>query len=212
MDKNYKSKCCNALVKVEGLPDFHGDKYPCTAHYVCTKCGEPCDIKQEKIVQLDSVDKLFKELEEDRKAHLIYYFFHDIYWRIYHFIDDIPLRVKTFIQRGKRGWANSDTWGFDYYLAKVISEGIHNLKEHIHGMPNGLTEGQWIDILNKITYTFESAKRMTENELYLIKNRKQRKEWQESLDEINKKHGNRDRCMTNKEIREYGEGWRLFKE
>ena len=53
---------------------------------------------------------------------------------------------------------------------------------------------------------------MTKDELYLIKDKKQRVKWQKSLDEINKKHGNRDRCMTDKEIREYEEGWKLFKE
>lgn len=43
--QEYKSKCCNAPVKVEGLLDFEGDIYPCTVHYVCTKCKETCDIK-----------------------------------------------------------------------------------------------------------------------------------------------------------------------
>lgn len=47
-NKKYKSQCCNAPVKMEGLPDFEGDKYPCTVHYVCTECGRPCDIREEK--------------------------------------------------------------------------------------------------------------------------------------------------------------------
>jgi len=232
-NKEYKSQCCNALIKVGGLPDFLGDKYPCTIYHTCTKCGKPCnikgvkkvnkkleksikrgikDIEEGEITKIDNVDKMFEEFEEERREHPVYYFFHAIYWRTYHFADSIPLRIRTFIQRGKRGWANSDTWGFDYYLSKVISEGVYNLKEHIHGMPNNLTEGQWIDILNKIIYTFELAHRMTKDELYLIENKKQRKKWQKTLDEINKKHKSRDRCMTSKEIREYEEGWKLFKE
>ena len=44
----YKSQCCNAPVKTGGLPDFEGDKNPCTLYYVCTKCNKPCNIKGEK--------------------------------------------------------------------------------------------------------------------------------------------------------------------
>jgi len=242
-NKKYKSKCCNASVKTEGLPDFHGDKYPCTVHYVCTKCKEACNIKEvkgwdklldrpakiilklkklfkeAKPIKVINIDKMslveinkeinearksgkpepvwkgnkmnkveksikrgikdieegrlipaetvFKEWEEERKwekKHPILTKFKRIWWwlryGIRNKIEEIPLRVRTFIQRGKRGWANSDTWGFDYYLTKVISEGVHHLKENIHGMPCDLTEGQWVDILNKITNTFELAERI----------------------------------------------------
>ena len=163
--------------------------------------------------KIDSVDKMFADINRKRKAHPVYYFFQGLYYRIYRFIERIPLNVKTFVQRGKRGWANSDTWGFDYYLAKVIYEGVRHLKENINGMPNNLTEGQWIDILNKITDAFGFAHRMTKNELYLIKNKRKRKEWQKDLDEINKKYKSlNSRCMTNKEIKAYEEGWKLFKE
>ena len=168
------------------------------------------DVKPEEI-KLDGIDKMFKELEEKRKAHPVYYFFHDIYWRTYHYLEMLPLRIKSFIQRGKRGWANSDVWGFDYYLSKVISEGVRHLKECHSGNPNGLTKGKWIDILNKISYSFEIAKQMND-ELYLIKNRKRRKNWQKTLDETNKKYKTNSRCLTDKEIRDYEEGWALFKE
>lgn len=42
-----KSKCCNAEVKIEGVPDFLGDKVEemtvATCYYICTECGKPCD-------------------------------------------------------------------------------------------------------------------------------------------------------------------------
>jgi len=44
--KEYRSKCCNAEVKTEGMPDFIGSREICTVHYVCLKCGEPCDIQK----------------------------------------------------------------------------------------------------------------------------------------------------------------------
>ena len=170
------------------------------------------EAKKGRVTKINSIDKLFKEDKKKRKKHPVYYFLSDLYYRVCRFVERIPLNVRTFIQRGKNGWGVEDTWGFDYYLTKVISEGVHNLKEHIHGWPGDLTEGQWIDILNKITYTFELAKRMSEDNLYIIKDKKVRDKWEKFLVGHRKKFKCRDRCMTNKEIREYEEGWRLFKE
>lgn len=173
------------------------------------------DIKKGRVTPMEKVFKKWKNEKKWEKKHPILTKFKRIWWwlryGIKNKIENTPLRIKTFIQRGKRGWANSDTWGFDYYLAKVISEGVHHLKENTHSMPNNLTEGQWIDILNKITYTFELAYRISSDELYLIKNKKQRDKWEKILEISNKEFGNNDRCMTNKEIREYEEGWKLFR-
>lgn len=44
-----RSACCNAKTIVEGSKDF-GDDSPedvSTCHYVCTKCGQPCDIRKD---------------------------------------------------------------------------------------------------------------------------------------------------------------------
>ena len=49
-------------------------------------------------------------------------------------------RIRNFIQRGIRGWANEDTWDFDTYLAKIISEGITYLKKNKPGIPCDLVE------------------------------------------------------------------------
>ena len=43
--------------------------------------------------------------------------------------------IRTFIHRGRHGWAPRDTWSFDLYLARVMSEGIAWLAEHDHGYP-----------------------------------------------------------------------------
>lgn len=44
-------------------------------------------------------------------------------------------RVKFFIQRGRRGWADCDTWSLDHYLSRVVGESVHHLAEHSHGWP-----------------------------------------------------------------------------
>lgn len=43
--------------------------------------------------------------------------------------------IRMFIHRGRHGWAPRDTWSFDLYLARVMSEGIAWLAEHDHGYP-----------------------------------------------------------------------------
>ena len=43
-EKVYRSKCCNAEVKVEGMPDFLESKEVCTVNYVCLKCNNLCDV------------------------------------------------------------------------------------------------------------------------------------------------------------------------
>lgn len=44
----YKSKCCNAEVRTDGMPDFLGSKEVCTVSFICRKCRKPCDIKRPK--------------------------------------------------------------------------------------------------------------------------------------------------------------------
>jgi len=43
-NSNEISKCCNAPVRIEGMPDFVGSNHIYTMYYVCTKCEKPCDV------------------------------------------------------------------------------------------------------------------------------------------------------------------------
>ena len=64
-------------------------------------------------------------------------------------------KIKSFIQRGRRGWAEEDTWDFDYYLSNIIAEGTKYLLVHQHGHPKDLTEKKWREILKEIIWTFQ---------------------------------------------------------
>lgn len=152
-----------------------------------------------------------KEIAQEKKTRPFWYFFSRLYYRIGVLKDDVILGTKSFFQRGKRGWSNSDTWGFCYYLAKTISGGIQHLKKNLNGYPCELTEGQWIDILNKISNTFDVAKKIDGSDLYYFKNKRQRNKWQKSLEVLNKDHKTNIKCMTDIEIKEYEEGWDLFR-
>jgi hypothetical protein len=55
--KQELSACCLAPVKIEGEPDFPGDKHACTQYYVCTNCGKPCDrASEEKAEEIEEID------------------------------------------------------------------------------------------------------------------------------------------------------------
>lgn len=43
IEKDYRSKCCNAKVKTGGVPDFIGSKEVYTVHFICLKCNKACD-------------------------------------------------------------------------------------------------------------------------------------------------------------------------
>jgi len=47
-------------------------------------------------------------------------------------------RIKWFIQRGVRGYADCDIWDFNEYLAGLIIAGCRKLKEDYIGCPGGL--------------------------------------------------------------------------
>jgi len=89
-------------------------------------------------------------------------FKHSYYFiRPHKFIYETYLEVKWFIQRGRRGWSDSDVWGFDSYLSRVIYEGIGKLrKSPVLGCPAGflqeeLEEGRGVPLCDTKQLTSE---------------------------------------------------------
>lgn len=74
-----------------------------------------------------------------------------------------PTSLTDFIERGERGFARSDAWSLDTYLAGVIAGGSRELAADIHGCPPELVEGddveagcdRWRAILAEIAVGFE---------------------------------------------------------
>jgi hypothetical protein len=129
----YKSKCCLADVKTEMCPDFIGDNPKTmkigTAYFTCKKCGQPCDVKEGFI----SIKEMQKKLKSKRT--LLWYLESWWYRYFWNYLDMLPRRIYWFFQRGYRGWSDYDTWNFDIYLAKVISQGLRYHKKYQHGIP-----------------------------------------------------------------------------
>ena len=87
-------------------------------------------------------------------------------------ITDLPhhiRRVRWFVQRGKRGWADCDWWNMDRYLSTIILPMLKQLKENQHGYPGygqASTPEKWDAILDKMIEGFEAANRVIEDDYY----------------------------------------------
>jgi len=130
------------------------------------------------------------DVDRWNKWDRIYWFFR---YGIWNWLSDLKWRIPNWWQRGLNGWGFADTWRFDTYLSRIIIEGIKHLKKHQHGLPVDIAERhrkmknaekEWNKIIDKIIRTFE----------------------------IHLKWTDYGQFPTEKEKKEYEEGWKLFSE
>jgi len=170
-----------------------------------------------------SVDEIWEDLDKKEvwyKRVLLH-----IKWKVEYFFD-IPRDVYRFFKRGlqrwARGWSDEDVWGCDFYLSTIIPAMLKRLKETKQGVPcivgkmetdeeMAEAERKWNEILDSIIDTFETSKKIADNELAYFE------EWsQEECDKFNKiwtdwKHEPKPRAMTKEECRQYETGWSNLK-
>lgn len=90
-----------------------------------------------------------------------YYWKENFWWKFVRFCGspaDLYREVKWFIQRGRRGYSDRDTWGMDDYLLSVVPPMIHSIRSHRMGHPIGLTDAKWEEILRLIEEGFIAKK------------------------------------------------------
>ncbi len=116
-------------------------------------------------------------------------------WRLWHYTlhpRAIWRKVVKYHQRGVRGWAQEDTWSFDYYLTQVIVGGLLDLRENSNGYPAMLEPDpvldalggrcipdepdprmeQWREILLDIVRGFAADSLLRDSVIYTIENDK----------------------------------------
>jgi len=167
-----------------------------------------------------TIEELFKKDEREKYLYYrIYLYFYGLFWQLVRLPGDIRRNIRDFFQRGRRGWANSDTWEFSHYLSKVILGGVEHLEKIQHGMPTwkpGKTDlecaNEWDCILNAIINTFRLAKEISDGKVcYLPLKDFTEKEYRRLAKALeNSKH--RMKVLNRKEVFEYEEGFRLFAE
>jgi hypothetical protein len=77
-------------------------------------------------------------------------------YKPHEYVRDLYLRAKWFIQRGYRGYADCDIWGWCNYHATIMVGVLKYLREHKNGYPIGLTPGKWSKKLDVMEQGFQS--------------------------------------------------------
>ena len=92
-------------------------------------------------------------------------------WRFYlshpwELFSDLYKEIKSFIQRGRYGYAQSDVWNFNDYLERVLAGGLRQLSDS-HSFPGRGkmdTYKKWQDALRKNAKRLEDAIRYLETD------------------------------------------------
>jgi len=173
-----------------------------------------------------SVDDIFKEIDDDIAKRPIYYWFYRQFWALVRLSREIWSNVIGFIQRGKRGWAVSDTWELGTYLAEVIHGSVSHLNKTKHGYPSTLNPmtgdydfdmKRWQYILNEIIWTFDVAKNIG-GTIYYMSSKNWTEESYNSMVNIVQRTNNKypdlspNRVLTFEETKRYEQGLKYFTE
>jgi len=70
---------------------------------------------------------------------------------------DYGRQVKWFWQRGTRGWADQDAWGWYSHHSVMMVGVLQYLRKYKHGYPIGLTPGKWAKKLKAMEEGFQAA-------------------------------------------------------
>jgi len=92
--------------------------------------------------------------------------------RFFDFRDKIN-RIKWFYWRGKRGFADCDTWDIASYLTSIMPSMLKEFKKNCHGYPgwgDASTPEKWDIIIDKIIGGFEAGQRVANDEYFEITN------------------------------------------
>lgn len=181
--------------------------------------------KDESVDFVESVS-VWKELQKPWK-----WYNHGWWWirhGIWQKISELRWRIPNTYGRMKRGWGYADTWGFSYYLAKVISGGLKHLRQHKCGYGSTIDpitgkyeydEKRWDAVLDDMIYTFETALDITERDLLYTRledwTEEQYQEHLKFAEEMNKKFRTDDgnieyKVMTKEEVIRYERGFTYF--
>ncbi len=115
-EKVYKSKCCNAEVRTDGVPDFIGSKEVCTINFVCLRCNKSCDVSENivaeksKMIEVNINEEI--EVRLTRVGRQIY----QAHWKKYHLR---PLLLKKSSGR----WVRFHLWDFMHIFGNTMYMG-----------------------------------------------------------------------------------------
>jgi|SaaInlV_150m_DNA_2_1039686.scaffolds.fasta_scaffold03116_10 hypothetical protein len=144
-------------------------------------------------------------------------------WRIFDKIRYFPKECKWFIQRGRRGWSDCDSWNVYAHIAEIIPPMLKQMKEAGYGFPVLMYEdftkyeytdeegeaarAKWNTILDSIIQAFEIENGISNGDLLDLGTRPTKKQ-----KEFGKEHCEKFdmKLLTNKDRQVRKEGWKNF--
>src|SRR4029077_10429539 len=84
------------------------------------------------------------------------------------YVEHLYLEAKWFVQRGCRGYSDSDAWNLGYYVASWMPDALNQLIRVKNGYPMGMTRKGWETRLRTMREGF-----MAVNKLEHIPSRKE---------------------------------------
>jgi hypothetical protein len=175
------SACCKANIVIE----YDSDRI---TYEVCSSCGKVCETVPEEVVQglkeakegkVFTNTKEYKKYKTTLRKNWTCFDWLEHWWYIYfwNYVSNIPLEIRSFIQRGIRGYSDRDTWDFDRHLAEVIEGGCKRLLKD-----NQMGDKKYVADLRTIIKTMKLAQKITcSYRVYYSK-----EEWQTTMKEFRK--------------------------
>ena len=106
--------------------------------------------KETELKSYSNIDELIESLRVSKVERILYSLYRAIYWYPKRVIEHIV----RFLQRGKKGYAKSDVWDMDMYLASLISHMLKELRESTTSSPTNIDYNEWKKILFNIEKAF----------------------------------------------------------
>ena len=73
------------------------------------------------------------------------------------FVDlEVKRPIERAVQRARRGWGTTDSFGVNHYLSSIVPEMVDALRERRIGYPMDLTGDEWDSILVRIADGFRA--------------------------------------------------------
>jgi hypothetical protein len=172
--------------------------------------------------KLIPVKTLFSKLEPRTWLQEVWWWIRHGIWNWVGYRGELWRYIARFYQRGCKGYGACDVWDAHYHLADVISNMTQDLLKQVHGHPCDLKDlDEWKDILIKILWTFDTAKKISEGDwLYLPPEHRTEKEMRKlqkfakDCENTHDKHkityGIRYHVMDYYECEKFELGWKLF--
>jgi len=83
-------------------------------------------------------------------------------WKI---LEQLYLHTKWFIQRGWRGYSDSDVWDIDCYISHWMPSALRRLRHSGNSYPADLSgRDEWDKILDEMILGFEATRKVQELE------------------------------------------------